>query len=198
MQKIEECDSTIDSESHTSHYPFIRSVSVSKKSVHFESNFSIKNSLTDTIIDSPSDNLNVIRKIRPKNNSSSKLTSTKNNLIPLKKRRQINLSTSKYLVCFKNSSSKKEKSLESSDDVATSKIEAYDNLQAEKSTPKQTKTENSSFNNNIHKKSESFESNQSNFEFNKNVKEQNISEGFSTSFMKIFRQFNLKNQCCCR
>ena len=184
MQKIEECDSTNDSESHTSHYPIIRLASVNKKSVHFEPNFSKKNSLSDTVVDSPSsDNLNVIRKIPAKN---SKLTST--NLIPLKKRRRINMSTSKYLVCFKNGKSRRETSEDI--DSATSKLEVYDNVNA-------TKLANNNITN-INKKPGSFESNQSTFEFNKNTKEREISGGFSTNIMRIFRNFNLKNQCCCR
>ncbi len=198
MQKIEECDSTNDSESHTSHYPIIRISSVIKKSVHFEPNSSKKNSLNDTVDSPSSDNLNIIRQI-PSKNDNSKLASTNNgisNLIPLKKRRRTSISTSRYLVCFRKSSNKKEKSEETSEETA-SKLEVYDNVNSTKEQSKIINTENNT-NINNNKKTGSFESNQSTFEFNKSPKDKQISEGFSTNVMRIFRQFNLKNQCCCR
>lgn len=186
MQKIEECDSTCYEET-------LESSSIVKKNVHFESQQSINKQAANDLNNETLDFIQTETEsgTPPKNNT----TNHRNAKVKLRQK-----SNSKYLVCFK--ASRKERSSDifehnvpglSENSITTSNsIKSFDDEQKIKN-PSKSKV-------NIHLNRTIAEpllsSPNNSYELNKVSNHQRY--GFRTQVLRIFRQFNLKNQSCCK
>ena len=195
MQKIEEWDSSCFEES-------VDSSTVVKKNVHFS-----KSQEKDGDQLNELNNQGTLDSIHSETESGTlPEINTTNNHAKVKRRYNNKKSiNSKYLVCFK-SSNRKDRAIDLTDhnnkdninssenSIATSNVNYISSFDDEQRNKKTSKSKV-----NIHLNRTQAEPliSQINNSYELN-KVSNQRYGFRTHVLRIFRQFNLKNQCCCK